>query len=237
MPITIRDLAKQLNLSITTVSRALDGYDDVAENTRTRVIQVAHEMGYSPTSSARQLRRGRSDAIGYILPTSSPRFSDPFYSDFLAGLCDEAAEHQIDVIVSSSPPDSDLEKAMYQRWFQSIRVDGIILNRIRLQDWRIGYLLENKIPFVSLGWVPSHDEYPHILVDERGGFERLVLHLANKGHKRLAYVGTSPNLMIQVERFTGYKQGLELSGLSYEDKIVLEGDLTEEGGITLLKNC
>ncbi|MBE3142392.1 MAG: LacI family DNA-binding transcriptional regulator [Planctomycetes bacterium] len=230
MPFTIRDLAKKLNLSITTVSRALDGYSDVSDKTRERVIHAAQEMGYSPSSAARQLRRRRSDAIGYILPTSSPRFSDPFYANFLAGLCDEAAEHQIDLIVSSSPPDSELEKAMYQRWFQSLRVDGLILNRIRLQDWRINYLSESKVPFVTLGRIPSNQEYPYILVNERGGFERLVTHLAKKGHKRLAYIGASPNLMIQVERFAGYKKGLELSGLSYDEKLVLEGDLTEEGG-------
>jgi LacI family transcriptional regulator len=235
MPITIRDLAKKLNLSITTVSRALDGYSDVAENTRSQVIRVAQEMGYAPSSAARQLRRGRADAIGYILPTSSPRFSDPFYSDFLAGLCDEAAEHQIDLIVSSSPPESDLEKAMYQRWFQSVRMDGIILNRIRLQDWRINYLLENKVPFATLGWIPSHQGYPYILVNERGGFERLVMYLATKGHKRLAYIGAPSNLIIQVERLAGYRQGLEHSGISYDEKLVLESNLTEEGGYSAAK--
>jgi LacI family transcriptional regulator len=230
MPFTIRDLAHKLNLSITTVSRALDGYNDVSAATRQRVIHAAQEMGYSPSSAARQLRRRRSDAIGYILPTSSPRFSDPFYATFLAGLCDEAAEHQIDLIVSSSPPDSDLEKAMYQRWFQSLRVDGMVLNRIRLQDWRIDFLAENKVPFVTLGRLPSHADCPYVLVNERGGFERLVTHLVQKGHKRLAYIGASPDLMIQVERFAGYKRGLELAGLPYDGKLVLRGNLTEEGG-------
>jgi LacI family transcriptional regulator len=230
VPFTIRDLARTLNLSITTVSRALDGYSDVSVKTRERVIHTAQEMGYSPSSAARQLRRKRSDAIGYILPTSSPRFSDPFYATFLAGLCDEAAEHQIDLIVSSSPPDSNLERAMYQRWFQSLRVDGLILNRIRLQDWRINYLSENKVPFVTLGRLPSNQDYPYILVNERGGFERLVTHLVQKGHKRLAYIGASPDLMIQVERFAGFQRGLELSGISYDGKLVLRGDLTEEGG-------
>ncbi len=196
MPVTIRDLARTLNLSITTVSRALDGYSDVSEKTRQRVILTAQQLGYSPSSAARQLRRKRSDAIGYILPTSSPRFSDPFFATFLAGLCDEAAEHQIELIVSSSPPDSDLEKAMYQRWFQSLRVDGVILNRIRAQDWRIRYLAENKVPFVTLGRLPSHQDSPFILVNERGGFERLVTYLIQKGHKRVAYVGASPDLMI-----------------------------------------
>src|SRR5512146_1315762 len=151
MPPTIRDLAKKLNLSITTVSRALDGYDDVAESTRERVIQAAQEMGYEPSSAARQLRRKRSDAIGYILPTSSPRFSDPFYADFLAGACDEAVEHHFDLIVSSSPPGSDFEKSLYNRWFNGTRVDGMLINRVRVKDWRVEYLAKNHVPFVMLG--------------------------------------------------------------------------------------
>jgi DNA-binding LacI/PurR family transcriptional regulator len=79
MPTTIRDVARRLNLSITTVSRALDGYDDVSEETRQLVIRTAQEMGYVPNQAARQLRRRRSDTIGYILPAYTPRFSDPFF--------------------------------------------------------------------------------------------------------------------------------------------------------------
>ena len=235
MPFTIRDIAKKLDLSITTVSRALDGYSDVSESTRSRVIQAAQEMGYTPSSAARQLRRRHADAIGYILPTSSPRFSDPFYAAFLTGISDEAAEHQIDLIVSSSPPESDLEKAIYQRWFQSVRVDGMLLNRIRLQDWRINFLAENKVPFVTLGWTPANQDYPFVVVNERGGFERLVTHLVEKGHQRLAYIGAAPNLMIQIERCNGYKRGLEQASLSYDENYVLEGDLTEDGGYQAAK--
>jgi len=230
MPITIRDLAKKLNLSITTVSRAIDGYSDVSEKTRTRVIHAAEEMGYAPSSAARQLRRRHSDAIGYILPTSSPRFSDPFYSDFLAGLCDEIAEHHIDLIVSSSPPGSDIEMRMYQRWIQSMRVGGIVLNRIRTQDWRASFLAQNQVPFAVLGHISIDMKIPNIVVDERGGFERLVQHLASKGHQRIAYIGGSPDLMIQVDRFGGYQQGLLTAGLLRDKDLILEGDLTEDGG-------
>ena len=86
------------------------------------------------------------------------------------------------------------------------------------------------MPFVTLGRLPSHQDYPFILVNERGGFERLVTYLIQKGHKRIAYVGASPELMIQVERFSGYKKGLELGGISYDGKLVIRGNLTEEGG-------
>ncbi len=230
MTINIRDLARTLNLSITTVSRALDGYSDVAESTRQRVIRAAQEVGYHPTSAARQLRRKRSDAIGYILPTSSPRFSDPFYANFLEGLCDQAAEQWIDLIVTSCPPESEYENAIYRRWCEGKKVDGFVLNRIRVDDSRVDFLLANKVPFVALGKTRNYSGYPCVLVDQKGGVARLVQHLAARGHQHIAFIGGSPELAIQVERFTGYKQGLKRTGLSLDERLILQGDLTEDGG-------
>src|SRR3990170_272614 len=115
MAITIRDVARRLNLSTTTVSRALDGYDDVAEETRQLIIKTAQEMGYAPNQAARQLRRRRSDSIGYILPAETPRFSDPFFAEFTAGLGDEASAHGFDLLVSTAPPGSQVERQTYER--------------------------------------------------------------------------------------------------------------------------
>jgi LacI family transcriptional regulator len=230
MPITIRDLAEKLNLSITTVSRALDGYSDVSEETRKRVVTAAAELGYEPSYAARQLRRRKADTIGYILPTSSPQFSDPFYINFLAGLCDEASSRGIDLMVSSCPPESDREKNLYRHWIKSRRVDGMILNRVRINDWRVEYLLENHISFVSLGKSELSPPYPHIFVDERGGLRNLVLHLVSKGHRRIAFVGASPELVLHAERFAGYLDGLQAAGIRFDPVLMAPGDLTENGG-------
>ena len=77
--VTLKDLAEELGLSITTVSRALGGYSDVAESTRLRVTRAAEEMGYVPSATARRLQKGRTDTIGFVIPTRGPRFSDPFF--------------------------------------------------------------------------------------------------------------------------------------------------------------
>src|SRR4030042_5247172 len=100
MTVTIREIAKNLNLSIGAVSRALDGYSDISEETRLRVIQAAREMGYVPNRAARQLRRKKADAVGYILPANTPRFTDPFFSEFIAVLGDETAQHPFDLLIS-----------------------------------------------------------------------------------------------------------------------------------------
>ena len=120
MAVTIKDVARRLNLSITTVSRALDGYDDVAEETRRKVIQTAREMGYVPNRAARQLRKQRTETIGYILPTSAPRFSDPFFSEFISGLGDEAAVQGYDLLISSGV---DASRLSYKGYGEDTSVD------------------------------------------------------------------------------------------------------------------
>ncbi|MFC2037910.1 LacI family DNA-binding transcriptional regulator, partial [Chloroflexota bacterium] len=90
--VTLKDLAGELGLSITTVSRALAGYGDVAEATRQRVLQAAEEMGYVPDATARRLQKGRTDTLGFVLPTTGPRLSDPFFSELLAGIGNTAAQ-------------------------------------------------------------------------------------------------------------------------------------------------
>ncbi len=233
MPVTIRDLAKKLNLSITTVSRALDGYSDVSAETRERVVREAEELGYQPSYIARNLRKHRTDTIGYVLPTSSPQFSDPFYTSFLTGLCDESSSRHIDLLITSAPPGSQQEKEQYQRWVLSGRVDGIILNRLRLQDWRISFLEAQHLPFTGLGYSLTSDHFPRVEVDERAGFTMLTRHLIDLGHRRIAFIGAPAELTLQVERRAGYRQALESAGIQIDPHLELSGDLSEECGYEL----
>jgi LacI family transcriptional regulator len=230
MNITIRDVAKKLKLSITTVSRALDGYEDVAEATRQLVVETAREMGYIPNQAARQLRRRRSDTLGYILPTDKPRFSDPFFAEFTAGLGDEASANGLDLLVSTAPPESQAEQQAYEKWVRGRKVDGIVLNRIQLNDWRVHYLSQFQFPFVTLERAIDSYNYPSISVDGAHWFKALIDHLVSLGHQRIAYIGASPDLVIQADRFQGYQDGLACHNLGFEPDLVVEGDLTSEGG-------
>lgn len=235
MSITIRDVAKRLNLSITTVSRALDGYGDVSEKTRQRVIQVANEMGYTPSRNARQLRRKRTDTLGYIAPTSQPRFSDPFFSEFIAGLGDEAGAQNFDLLITLAPPEHEAERIAYQRLVQGRRVDGIVLSRMRQDDWRVHYLHESRFPFVSFGRTNASIEYPYIGVDGVGGVRRLIAHLVEQGHQNIAFISAPSNLTLQINRFSGYQEGLAKAGLIFDERYVTEGDLTRKGGYLAAK--
>ena len=231
MPVTIRDVAERLKLSITTVSRALDGYDDVAEDTRQRVIQVALEMGYVPNRAARQLRKQRTETIGYILPTSTPRFSDPFFSEFISGLGDEVAKNNYDLLISTAEPGEDTERLVYQRWVHGHRVDGYILNRMRLRDWRVQYLAQMNVPFVTFERTLDAADYPSIEINGQAGIKTLVDYLVKQGHQRIAYIGASSDLAIQADRYSGFRQGLHEAGLLLQQELVIESDLTRQGGL------
>ena len=230
MPVTIRDVAKRLKLSITTVSRALDGYDDVAAQTRQRVIRTAREMGYVPSRAARQLRRQRADAIGYVLPTSGQHFTDPFFSEFIAGLGDGASAHDLDLLVSTAQPGTPDERQTYARWIQSRLVDGVVLSRMRLRDWRVKYLAQNDFPFVAHGHTLLKVDYPNIEVDSRRGFALLVNHLVERGHRRIAYIGAPRAVTLQSDRLAGYCDGLAAAGIPFDESRVAEGDLTRTAG-------
>lgn len=230
MSITIHDVAKRLNLSITTVSRALDGYEDVSEETRQRVIQVAREMGYAPSRAARQLRRQQAEAIGYILPSTAPRFTDPYFSQFIAGLGDEIAGSNYDLVISTAPPGESIEEAIYRRWIQSRRVDGMVLARIRKEDWRIRFLAEAGMPFVATARSQDGINFPFIELDGRAGMASIVKHLVDYGHRSIAYIGASDELTLQEERFAGYLSGLESAGIAYRSQLVTVGDMTRRGG-------
>jgi len=235
MPVTIRDIAKKLKLSIGAVSRALGGYPDISEDTRERVIRAAREMGYVPNRAARQLRRNKADAVGYILPSHTPRFADPFFTEFVAGLGDETARHPFDLLISIAPPGEEAERQIYQNWIQGQKVDGLILTHLRVQDWRTDYLSQQGAPFVALESVPDPRDFPRIDIDRRGGVVELVEHLAERGFWRIACIGGPLALQSQAAQFEGYRQGLESINIPYRSQLVIESDLTSTGGYQTTK--
>lgn len=228
--VTIRQIAEHLNLSIAAVSRALDGYSDISIETRQRVLEATQEMGYVPNRAARQLRRQKTDAIGYILPAGTPGFSEAFFSEFLVGLGDETPRHRLDLLISTAGSSLEREKELYRDWVRSQKVDGFILNRIRLSDWRVRYLHENQIPFVGMENSLDGIEYPHVEVDNTGGVAALVEHIHRQGFRRLAFIGGPQDLKIQVARLAGYRQGLAHCGLDFDPDLVVESELSAAGG-------
>jgi LacI family transcriptional regulator len=225
---TIRDVAKKLHLSITTISRALDGYDDVADETRKLVIDTARKVGYTPNRAARQLRRQKADTVGFILPAGAQHFAEPFFTEFIAGLGNELAPRNYDLLVSAVASEAD-EREMYRRWAEGGKVDGFILNRLRLRDWRVKFLARQRIPFATLDY-SGEGRYPCIRVDGAHGFIDLVSHVHENGFRKFAFIGGPANLVNQSERLNWFREAIQFHGLVISEELITVADLTSTGG-------
>jgi len=226
---TIRDVAKKLNLSITTVSRALDGYDDVAQQTRELVTKTANKMGYAPNRAARQLRRQQAETIGFIIPSISKRFDESFFAEFIAGIGDELSSNNFDLLVANATTDEG-ERDLYHRWVNSRKVDGFILNRIRKHDWRVNYLSQWNIPFVALGKSQDGINYPCIRIDGTDAYLDLIRHIQGNGFSRFAFIGGPNDLIDHIERLKWFKSALGKCGLQVDPSRIISTDMSSTAG-------
>ncbi len=229
MSAKIKDLAKKLNVSITTVSRALDGYLDVSEATRERVRLAAEEVGYIPNQAARQLRTQRTDTIGFILPAEAKRIDEPFFVDLIAGMGDALSDRNFDLLVANAKSISQ-EEAIYSRWIRSRKVDGFILNRLTVDDWRVKILSEKKIPFAAIGRPQNGAVFPYVYINGGQQYSATIASLAAKGFSRFGFIGGPPNLLNQVERFAWFTSGLSQIGLAHNPHWVVSTEMTSTGG-------
>jgi LacI family transcriptional regulator len=232
MSVTLKDIAKKVGKTTTTVSRALNDYGDISPETKQIVRQAAEELGYIPNLMAQRLQKSRTDTLGFILPTFGPRFSDPFFSEFLAGIGNKASALGFDLLVSTrSPGDSEMEA--YRAFVNGRRVDGFIIVRTRLNDPRIEYLQKELLPFAVFGRIEEENDF--LLVDEDGqlGMENLVGHLLELGHRRFGVITPPSNFTFTQFRLNGIRLGLAKAGLSMDPLLLLEGDLTQRAGYRL----
>lgn len=226
---TLKSISRATGYSVTTVSRALGGFDDVNDQTRRLILEEAERQGYEPNLQARLLQGQRSQTVGLIIPTHGPRFSDPFFSEFVAGVGNKAAEAGFDLLLSTQAPTPD-EILSYKRMVAGRRVDGLILSRTRLDDPRIEYLVDTPMPFVVFGRTQSPVDYIFIDIDGYRGQAELTEHFISYGHSRIAYITPPLYLTFSEYRLQGFRETMSRHGYRIPANYVLEGDLTESGG-------
>jgi LacI family transcriptional regulator len=222
--VAVKDVAREVGLSVTTVSRALTGYDDVAAATRERIRAAAEALDYHPNQMARSLQTRRANAIGLAMPAVH-RTYDSFWLDFIGGVAGVCAAKGIDLLLSMSDSSERPARGLAQ-FARSQRVDGLLLCDIERQDSRIAYLQKHDVPFVAFGRTESDHSYPYCDVDGAAGVMHAVERLLALGHRRIAYLGLDPTYGFSHFRLGGYRTALLKAGVSYDPHLVHEG-LTE----------
>jgi LacI family transcriptional regulator len=229
---SLKTLAQQLGLSITTVSRALAGYTDVAAETRARVEAAAAAAGYRPHPIARQLKGGRSNAVGVVLPAEPGHFTDPFFSELLVGLGEALARADMDLLVTAARPGAE-EMKTYRRLVEGRRVDGIVIARTRVDDERVRYLLDRDFPFVTHGRTEERRAYAHVDADGRQAFIDATQRLIELGHRRIALINAPATFMFARHREAGWRAALAAAGVKPGPFVA--GEATEENGAILAR--
>ncbi|HEV3044810.1 MAG TPA: substrate-binding domain-containing protein [Roseiarcus sp.] len=182
----IRELARHLNISIGTVSRALNGKSDVNPETRARVFEAAARLGYAPTQSGRSLRRGATGMIGMMIPTSDKTaLGDTIFMSVVDGLRGFLSARNLDLVLLLCGPEEDAF-AYTKRVVERRIVDGLIIADTQRVDPRIDYLIERKIPFVTFGRSTSGGAQPWVDLDFEAMADDAVRRLVDLGHRRIA---------------------------------------------------
>lgn len=229
MSVTLKGLAAHLGLTVSTVSRALNGYSDIAPATRERVRAAADELGYQVNQNARRLSIGTPETIAYLMPKQLGNNIQPFIAELVGGLSDALGKRNWDLIVSKEEaPTADLEKLRHM--VRSGRVAGIVLSRPLKNDPRIALLQQLNCPFVVHGRTDASDGYAWYDVDGKSAFVEAVNHLVQLGHRRIGFVGSPLQYEFSQQRLDGYHQGLSLNGLKADAELVQIADMSDHGG-------
>jgi DNA-binding LacI/PurR family transcriptional regulator len=189
--VNIGEIARRAGVSRSTVSYALTGRRPVAEETRRRILAVVDELDYRPNANARALKEGRTRTIGLVIPPASQRLTD-MQLGFVASVVEAAARADFDVLLSPSGGDHDRS---FERIATGRRVDGVILMEIRLEDDRVTRLQRAGLPFVTIGRTDDADGMGWIDIDYTTLVGRCVDHLADLGHRDIALVNRSAELV------------------------------------------
>jgi DNA-binding LacI/PurR family transcriptional regulator len=187
----IGEIARRAGVSRSTVSYTLTGKRPVSEKTRQRIQAVIDELDYRPNASARALKEGRTRTLGLVIPPASQRLTDMQLS-FVASIVEAAARADFDVLLSPSGGDHDRS---FERMVTGGRVDGVILMEIRLEDGRVDRVRQIGLPFVTIGRTSDAEHMWWVDVDYAELVSRCVHHLADLGHRSLALVNRSAEMV------------------------------------------
>jgi LacI family transcriptional regulator len=227
--VNLKQLSNMLELSQTTVSRALNGYPEVSEETRRRVADAAKRHGYRPNPSARRLATGKAGMIGYVLPTGASVDIDPHFVEFLSGLGDYARAHEFDLVLS--PTLVDEEETTYRRIVANKQVDALYISSPRQGDRRIKLVEQLGIAYIVHGRSEGLDfEYPFLDIDNEGAFHDAVRLLIQLGHRRIALINDELTKTFAIHRERGARRALAANGLDLAADSVFCAAMTEENG-------
>lgn len=225
--VTIHDIAKKLNITASTVSRALKDHPRISAETKKAVIKIAQKLNYQPNHIAAALRNGRSNIIGIIVPHADRTF----FSSVVRGIEEIANGSHYNVMICQTYDNYEKEIATVEALLNA-RVDGIIASYAK-GTVDFGHFLkikERSIPLILFDRSNDELEVSHVVSDDFLGAFKATEHLIQQGCKRIAHFTNTRKISIYKERLRGYREALLAHGLNYDETLVVASDLQLEDG-------
>lgn len=225
--VTIHDIAEKLNVTASTVSRALNNSPRISEVTKKAVLKAAKQMNYQPNNIAAALRNGKSNIIGIIVPTADRAF----FASVIRGIEEVANTFNYKVIITQSYDNYDKEVQTIDALF-SARVDGIIASVGKNTEDFTHYrnALEKGFPLVLFDRTTDALDVSQVMINDYLGAYKVVEHLIEQGCKRIAHFTSPKKVSVFKERLRGYVDALKDNGLPYDEELVVLSNLQLEDG-------
>lgn len=225
-PTTIKEIAKILNISFSTVSRALHNHPNIGLRTKMRVQELAKELNYEPNQAAIFFQQGKTYTIGVILP----ELSEAFFSISISGIESTAEKNNYTVLLGQSHDSEEREKKILET-MKNHRVDGLIIS---ISKNTVNYdhfvrLKKYGIPVVFFDRIPKMDDIHYVACNMISGTVQAVTYLLKKGHRVIGMINGPEKLFASQERTEGYIQSMIKNRLKFDPSLIVSSDLSAEG--------
>lgn len=225
-PVTIKEIAKKLNLSASSVSRALHDHPSIGVSTRVKVKKMAEQLGYTPNLAAISFQKGKTNTIGVIVP----ELSEAFFATAISAIEDIANQRNYTVLFAQSHDDEEKEKKLVEKMLNH-RVDGLLISLAKTtSDFsHIDILKKNRIPLVFFDCIPPRRDIHFVVCNMETGTLEAVNYLLKKGHRTIGLINGPSTLYASKERKEGYIKAFTKNRLKYDPSLVIDCDLSEKG--------
>lgn len=227
MATTLKDIARELNISYSTVSKALSDSPEISDNTKEKVRNAAKKMNYKPNQIARGLVMKETKTIGLIIPD----ITNPFYPEIAWGVEETASKEGYSIFLCNSNWENEKERE-YINLLIGKKVDGIILAPIGEKSLNLDDI---ELPIITVGIKDKYNGKNFVVIDDKRGGYLATQHLIKFGHKKIMFIGGKENVESNKERFEGYKLALSTYGFQFDKTLVKNGNFKRESGYILMK--
>lgn len=228
--LTLKDVARLAGVSAATVSLTLADDPRISARTKDAVRKAAEQLNYVPNSLGRGLRSRRLGSIALVVPQRSQDvFTHPYFMEVLEGVSEVTNTHDLMLVVSTAP--AERGDRAYLRLLDSRRADGVIIASAAIGDRNIDRLALSGYPVAFLGRYPHDPGLCAVGVDDHGGAILATTHLVvSHARKRIAHIAAPLDHQAGLDRLQGYQTALGRHGLAFDERLVVEGDISEASG-------